>query len=201
MLLVPSAGRFGGCRSVAGHCRPPCRAALSLAYGTRPWTVRALRLLHSRECIPVALCPGQTAFLSGSGAPLVDCLCVPLPFSRAGAPARSFITAGAPPGLRPASRAPVALRTAFAQVFSVFARRVRGARDCPRLSGQGAACSFLRRRFPLSRRRVVPATVAPTGALRRGRMPCGAPGAENALRAPEFSVADSVLGAIVRLFL
>lgn len=75
MLLVPSAGRFGGCRSVAGHCRPPCRAALSLAYGTRLWTMRALRLLHSRRGILLRFARGKR------------------PFSRAQAPISSIASA------------------------------------------------------------------------------------------------------------
>ena len=74
-LLVPSAGRFGGCSSVAGHCRPPRRAALSLAYGTRPWIVRALRLLHSRGGILLRFARGKR------------------PFSRAQAPISSIASA------------------------------------------------------------------------------------------------------------
>ncbi len=102
----------------------------------------------------------------------------------------------APPRLQSARGSPHGLCPSF---FRVRAAGARGARLSAAFRSERGM--LLPSPFLLSRRRVVPATVALTGICGRGRMPFGAPGAENALRAPEFFAADSVFGALVRLFL
>ena len=96
------------------------------------------------------------------------------------------------PGSAPPPERPRFSSRPSPDVFPCSRQRWRGV-VCPRLSGQNTGVELLLSpKISSARRRVVPATVASTGVLRRGRAPFGAPGAENALRAPEFSVADCV---------
>ena len=169
---------------------PPACCGASFVFSA-PGDASLLRFARDRS---------SSLFPGARGLPYAfSCAPSPLSFFRAWTPAWSCITAGVLLGLRPASRAPSALRTAFAQGFSVFAAASAG-RETVLVRALGSEL-LLSPKISFEQTAFAPATVASTELLRRGRTPFCAPGAENALRVPEFFPSDSVLGALVRLFL